>query len=95
MAKRQMNLTDETLSPVRVILFLTWPLFLEQILTTLVSYADTAMVGALGVSATASVSISNSFIPVLFFSACPLAPLTDERSITKIITGINNVVKTA
>ena len=57
-----MNLTDETLSPVRVILFLTWPLFLEQILTTLVSYADTAMVGALGVSATASVSISNSFV---------------------------------
>ena len=34
-------------------------------------------------------------LPVLFFSACPLAPLTDERSITKIITGINNVVKTA
>ena len=62
MAKRQLNLTDETISPVRVILYLTWPLFLEQILTTLVSYADTAMVGALGVSATASVSISNSFV---------------------------------
>ena len=62
MAKRQLNLTDETISPVRVILALTWPLFLEQILTTLVSYADTAMVGALGVRATASVSISNSFV---------------------------------
>ena len=62
MAKRQLNLTDETISPVRIILYLTWPLFLEQILTTLVSYADTAMVGALGVNATASVSISNSFV---------------------------------
>ncbi len=42
-----MNLTDETLSPVRVILFLTWPLFLERILTTLVSYADTAWLNRL------------------------------------------------
>ena len=57
-----MDLTDESRSPIRVILYLTWPLFLEQILTTLVSYADTAMVGALGVNATASVSISNSFV---------------------------------
>lgn len=57
-----MNLTDESRSPIRIILYLTWPLFLEQILTTLVSYADTAMVGVLGVNATASVSISNSFV---------------------------------
>ncbi len=57
-----MDLTDESRSPIRIILFLTWPLFLEQILTTLVSYADTAMVGALGVNATASVAISNSFV---------------------------------
>ncbi len=60
--KTKLNLTDESRSPVRIILYLTWPLFLEQILTTLVSYADTAMVGALGVNATASVSISNSFV---------------------------------
>ena len=60
--KQSMDLTDESRSPIRVILYLTWPLFLEQILTTLVSYADTAMVGALGVNATASVSISNSFV---------------------------------
>ncbi|MBR1586487.1 MAG: MATE family efflux transporter [Clostridia bacterium] len=62
MAKQPMNLTDESRSPIRIILYLTWPLFLEQILTTLVSYADTAMVGVLGVNATASVSISNSFV---------------------------------
>lgn len=60
--KKVIDLTDESISPVRIILYLTWPLFLEQILTTLISYADTAMVGALGVNATASVSISNSFV---------------------------------
>ena len=40
-------------------------MFLEQILSTLVSFVDTAMVGALGVEATASVSISNSFVFLL------------------------------
>ena len=43
-----------------LIFTLAWPVFLEQIFTTLVSYADTAMVGALGKNATASVTISNS-----------------------------------
>lgn len=38
---------------------------MEQILTTLVGYADTAMVGSLGKTATASVSISNSPIMLL------------------------------
>ena len=62
MAARKLDLTDESLSPFKVIVWLAWPLFLEQILSTLVSFADTAMVGALGVNATASVSISNSFV---------------------------------
>ena len=57
-----MDLTDESRSPFWVICWLAWPLFLEQILTTLVSFADTAMVGRLGVNATAAVSISNSFV---------------------------------
>lgn len=62
MAKRKLDLTDERQSPLKVILWLAWPLFLEQVLSTLVSFADTAMVGALGATATASVSISNSFV---------------------------------
>lgn len=62
MARKPMDLTDESRSPFWVICWLAWPLFLEQILTTLVSFADTAMVGALGVNATAAVSISNSFV---------------------------------
>ena len=60
--KMKLDLTDERISPLKVILWLAWPLFLEQILATMVSYADTAMVGALGPWATASVSISNSFV---------------------------------
>lgn len=62
MAKHKLDLTDERQSPIKVILWLAWPLFLEQILSTLVSFADTAMVGSLGATATASVSISNSFV---------------------------------
>lgn len=61
--KKQLDLTNESIHPIKVITWLAWPLFVEQILTTLVSFADTAMVGALGVTATASVSISN---PVVF-----------------------------
>ena len=62
MAKRRIDLTDDSISPFKIIFFLSWPLFLEQILSTFVSFADTAMVGALGVQATASISISNSCV---------------------------------
>jgi len=49
----------------KTIILLAWPVFLEQIFSTLVSYADTAMVGSLGAWATASVSISNAPIMLL------------------------------
>ena len=62
MARRKLDLTNESISPIKVILYLAWPLFLEQVLSTLVSFADTAMVGTLGKEATAAVSISNSFV---------------------------------
>lgn len=63
--KVKMDLTDTSISPYKVILWLAWPLFLEQILSTFVSFVDTAMVGSLGVNATASISISNSFVFLL------------------------------
>lgn len=59
---RTLDLTNENQSPIKIIIALAWPLFLEQILSTLVSFADTAMVGALGVTATAAVSITNSVV---------------------------------
>ena len=66
MAKQTVtNIVDETRSPTKTILLLAWPVLLEQIFSTLVNYADTAMVGSLGASATASVSISMSVIMLL------------------------------
>lgn len=62
---KHLNITDESRSPVMTIILLAWPVFVEQIFTTLVSFADTAMVGSLGAGATASVSISNSPIFLL------------------------------
>ena len=62
MARQKLDLTNENQNIFKVILWLAWPLFLEQVLSTLVSFVDTAMVGTLGAAATASVSISNSFV---------------------------------
>lgn len=57
---KPLNVTDESRNPAMTIILLAWPVLVEQIFTTLVSFADTAMVGSLGAGATASVSISNS-----------------------------------
>lgn len=46
-------------SPIKAVLILSWPVVVEQFLSTFVNYADTAMVGSMGAYATASVSISN------------------------------------
>lgn len=62
---KPLNVTDESRSTVMTIILLAWPVLVEQIFTTLVSFADTAMVGSLGAGATASVSISNSPIFLL------------------------------
>ena len=44
-----------SVSPVKAILIISWPVLTEQILSTFVNYADTAMVGSLGAYATAAV----------------------------------------
>ena len=53
-------MVDENRRPSFTIVMLAWPVFVEQILVSLVSYVDTAMVGSMGANATAAVSISNS-----------------------------------
>lgn len=53
-----LDLLDDRRKPMHTILMLVWPVVLEQMLVTLVQSIDTAMVGSLGASATASVSIS-------------------------------------
>lgn len=49
----------------RVMWRLSWPAILEQLLGTMVSYVDTAMVGVLGKTATAAVSINTAPIWLL------------------------------
>lgn len=54
------NLTTSNKSRMSIMWHLSWPAILEQLLGTMVSYADTAMVGVLGKAATAAVSINAS-----------------------------------
>lgn len=42
----------------RTVWLLSWPAIMEQILSTMVSYVDAAMVGALGMAASAAVSVN-------------------------------------
>ena len=56
----QVDVLNETRRPYQTIFMLAWPVFVEQISTTLVNFVDAAMVGSLGKEATASISISNS-----------------------------------
>ncbi|MBR5520533.1 MAG: MATE family efflux transporter [Oscillospiraceae bacterium] len=60
MSSRTRNLIDDKIKPSTTIILLAWPVFVEQILSTLVHSIDTAMVGSLGAVATAAVSISGS-----------------------------------
>lgn len=55
---KYIDLLDETRKPLSTIWFLAWPIMLEQVLIMLVNYVDTAMVGALGPNATASVALT-------------------------------------
>ena len=60
MSTQKVSVVDESRRPSFTIVMLAWPVFIEQILVSLVSYVDTAMVGSMGANATAAVSISNS-----------------------------------
>ncbi|HKM28356.1 MAG TPA: MATE family efflux transporter, partial [Anaerovoracaceae bacterium] len=59
---KYINPLDNSISQRRIVLIMAWPVIVEQILQTLVNYIDTAMVGSLGVEATASVSINTTLI---------------------------------
>ena len=58
--KTRLDVTDESRAVWKTVVLLAWPVFVEQIFTTLVQMADTAMVGSLGKEATAAVTISNA-----------------------------------
>ncbi len=62
LSKRPLDLFDPTLSPGTIIWALAWPTIVEQILQVTVTFADSAMVGALGEQATAAISVTSSTI---------------------------------
>lgn len=65
MKHRIVSVTDPASNPIKVIVMLAWPIFLEQVLVSLVQSVDTAMVGSLGATATASVAISQNPINLI------------------------------
>lgn len=88
MRQRMVSVTDPTSNPFSVIITLAWPIFLEQVLVSLVQSIDTAMVGFLGANATASVAISqnpinliNSVILALGVGFTPCCPGSRCRAV--------------
>ncbi len=62
MKDRQQSIINENISPSKTVLLLAWPAILEQIMQTMVSYVDMAMVGSMGVNAAASVTVNTSLL---------------------------------
>lgn len=60
LANGKISIIDDNKKPIAIILTLALPIFLENVLMSLVGAIDTAMVGSLGANATASVSISQA-----------------------------------
>ncbi|MEG1771931.1 MAG: MATE family efflux transporter [Clostridia bacterium] len=58
--RKQIDILSDNIKPGKIIWYLAWPAVLEQLLITFVQFVDTAMVGALGENATASVAVSTS-----------------------------------
>ena len=66
MKNRNVDLLDSDTSPAKNILFLATPVILGTILQTIGQYVNVAMVGSLGATATASVSINASVTDMMY-----------------------------
>ena len=86
--KKKLDVTDESRSTFMTIILLAWPVFVEQIFSTLVSFADTAMVGSMGATATASISISNS--PIFFLNGIIMSLGVGITALVARATGAGN-----
>lgn len=62
----QINVLDKTQSPSKILFMLAWPTIIEQLLLTLVSYVDAAMVGRIGVDATAAVAVGMNYVWLVY-----------------------------
>lgn len=59
---RQIDVLDKSIHPGKIVFLLAWPAIVEQLLQTCVSYVDAAMVGSIGVNATAAVAVSTTLV---------------------------------
>lgn len=57
---KQIDVLDKAINPRKIVFLLAWPAIVEQLLQTCVSYVDAAMVGSIGVNATAAVAVSTT-----------------------------------
>ena len=60
--KRELDILDKSVSSRRKVWMLAWPTIVEQLLMTVVTYVDAAMVGSVGVNATAAIAVNTSVI---------------------------------
>ena len=63
--RKPVNILDPHMDPRRLIFMLVWPTIIEEFMSILVNYVDTAMVGSLGVYATASVAVSSPIVGMM------------------------------
>lgn len=61
----ELDLLDRSIPLPRLIIMLAWPAIVEQILQSAVNYIDAAMVGSIGVEATAAVGLTTSTVWML------------------------------
>ena len=62
MMGRPLDLMDKKVPIWKLVFKLAWPAVVEQLLQTIVGYVDTAMVGNIGVAATAAVGVTTSTV---------------------------------
>ena len=59
---RELNILDKSISPRKMVWMLAWPTVVEQLLMSVVTYVDAAMVGSIGVNATAAIAVNTSVV---------------------------------
>lgn len=85
------QLVQENISTRRTVLLLAWPAILEQVMQTMVSYVDTAMVGSMGVNAAGSVTINTTLLWLI--NGIISGPATGFSVLTAIAVGEKNEEK--
>ena len=85
------DVAQPKISTRKTVLLFAWPAILEQIMQTMVSYVDLAMVGSMGVNAAASVTINTSLLWMI--NGIIWGPVTGFSVLTATAVGQNNPEK--